>query len=129
MADEVLIGLALTGASTAMDDPDSRPRATCTSPVQQAAPIPLVTVEGKNAPRSDDYVGSVKITLDAGDADTTIVYTLDGRDPTSDSPAYADPVSIEQAGRHELRARVLQKDTLGDVVSLAIQIRDESSTE
>lgn len=129
MADEVLIGLALTGASTAMDAPDSRPRATCTSPVQQAAPIPLVTVEGKNAPQSDDYIGAVKITLDAGGADTTIVYTLDGQDPTSDSPAYADPVSIEQAGRHELRARVLQKDALGDVVSLAIQIREESSTE
>jgi hypothetical protein len=102
---QLLAGLALISGPNRQSNRARPPRATCKWIAAGGSPIPLVAVDGKRLKRDAPYTAPVTVTLSAGDENASITYTLDGRDPTKDSPRYNDPIVIDQAGDHELRAR------------------------
>ena len=50
------------------------------------------------------FVDSTRVTLQCRTQDARIRYTLDGSDPSADSPLYTDPVSIDQTTTLKARA-------------------------
>jgi hypothetical protein len=123
LATETQIGLALFGSPAETAETNERPRATCEWIAPEGLSIPVVAIEGKAVPRKNEYTGSVRITLSAGESDATILYTLDGEEPDRESTKYADPIAIKEAGDHELRARILKDGKLGEVVQCAVHIQ------
>ncbi len=123
LAKEVLAGPALFGSPAATADVNERPQTTCEWIPPKGLSIPVVAIEGKTVPRKDEYAGPVQINISAGESDAAVLYTLDGQDPGHDSTKYADPIAIDKAGDHQLRARILKDGKLGDVVECAVNIQ------
>jgi len=121
---EVLAGPALFGSPVATADANERPRTTCEWISRKGLSLPIVGVEGKAVPRENEYTGSVRITMSASESDATILYTLDGQEPDQACSKYAEPITINEAGDHELRARILRDGELGDAVECAVRIQD-----
>jgi len=46
-----------------------------------------------------------ELTMDAGQPGVALRYTVDGSEPTSASRVYEGPVTLQTAGRHEIRMR------------------------
>lgn len=120
LAENVLVGLALTGRrGTNADRP---PEATCTWLGPQKQALPMIQVSGKKPRGKDGYTAPVGISLSAGDESAVIVYTLDGQDPNARSTRWTDPITISEPGDHELRSRVLRDGQPGDVVVHTVRV-------
>jgi hypothetical protein len=86
--------------------------------------IPLVAVDGKQPKPGAGYTVPVTITLNAGDEEAWIAYTLDGQEPSKDSPRYDGPIVIDQPGDRQLRARLITDRVDTPTVSCAIRVID-----
>jgi hypothetical protein len=79
------------------------------------SPLPVVQIDAK--PEQDGtYRLPLELVLDGGGEHSTLRYTLDGSDPTQKSPEYAGPITLEEAGRHEIRISSFREGKAGDTV-------------
>ena len=94
----------------------------------------VVTVGGSSVyvqkpsftPAAGTYVGSVTVSLSAGDG-ASIYYTLDGSDPTTNSTAYTAPFTLSETAT--VKAIAADEDeNLSDIVSATYKIRPEQDT-
>jgi hypothetical protein len=124
LAEGVQLGLALFGSPAVTANTNERPRTTCEWIAPKGLAIPVVAIQGKTVPRKDEYTGSVRITMSAGDSGATILYTVNGQEPDRDSAKYTDAIAIDEAGDYEVRARILKDGELGGVVNYAVHIKN-----
>lgn len=94
----------------------------------------VVTVGGTAAtvqkpsfsPAAGTYVGTVTVSLSAGDG-ASIYYTLDGTDPTTSSTAYTAPFTLTETTTVKAIAAD-EDDNLSSIVSATYKIRPQQDT-
>jgi preprotein translocase subunit SecG len=66
-------------------------------------------VTPKFMPKPGQYTGTVKVSIESAGFMTSIHYTTDGSEPTSDSPAYSGPLALSETTPLRARAYVLTR--------------------
>lgn len=74
-------------------------------------------------PPGGTYFGAQRVALTSGDPDAVIHYTLDGSEPSADSPVYGDPIEISEFGEHTLRAVAISDGQVSDVLTVTYVLR------
>lgn len=116
IAGDFFAGLALTESSRGKKDGDHPSGATVKWIRPASLSIPVIAFDGKPSKTKDGFVGLVRLTPIRGSKDAAIAYTMDGREPNETSPRFREAYFIKVPGKYELRARVIHRGQLGDVV-------------
>lgn len=121
-SDQLFAGLALVNGPFGPSNAAQPAHATCKWITPDRPSIPLVAVDGKRPNRDARYAAPVTITLSAGDETAPIACTLDGQDPTKNSPKYGGPIVIDQPGTHELRTRLVNDREDTPIVTCTVRV-------
>ena len=76
-----------------------------------SAPLPVVTTPGQEPDAQARYVSPLVVSLSIAGQDMTLRYTLDGSQPTGQSPVYQEPLKLRGPGQQELRVTPFRGDT------------------
>ncbi len=85
--------------------------------------LPILTTSAQSRPKDGQFHSPLRITVVSPDHGATLRYTLDGSQPTIESPLYGNPIELTQSGRHEIRVRAFSDGVAGDVTTAVYDLR------
>jgi len=73
------------------------------------ATLPFLVTGTKASGKKGLFDGPLTVTIAGAGLDRAVHYTLDGSEPTTQSPVYQNPITLTRAGRHEIRIKSFQE--------------------
>ena len=90
--------------------------------------LPVFSTGSKTRDKAGHYGNPLEITVTLPDQGMTYRYTLDGSEPTAQSPAYEAPIKLTPPGRHEIRVKAFGAGSPPETAVAVYRVKRGAST-
>ena len=80
--------------------------------------LPILTTDAKPAGKGGSYRVPLHVKVVSPDQAMALRYTLDGSEPTAESPLYAKPIALTEPGHREIRVKAFRDEASATTVAV-----------